>query len=165
VLSRRGRLTPHVNVGYQWNDFSNLYVNPCRFRPSSDPTSCIGGAGLPTLRLPDSLDYSAGADVGISKRLTFVADLIGQHYFNAPRITPAGPSPLPNLPPAFTNFPQFNNSVGVANSAYNINNLGLGLKFNPAGRLIVSVNALIRLDSGGLRPDRFVPLVGASYRF
>jgi hypothetical protein len=165
VLSRRGRFTPHLNLGYQWNGYSNLFINPCHFRPTTDPTNCQGGTGLPTLRLPDSLDYSAGADIGIVKRLTFVGDLVGQHFFNAPRITAAGPSTLQNLPPAFTNFPQFNNSVGVSNSSYYVDNLGLGLKWNPVAHLILSANALIRLDSGGLRPDRFVPLVGVSYRF
>jgi hypothetical protein len=163
VLSRRGRFTPHVNVGYQWNDFSNLYINPCYFRPTSDPTSCQGGSGLPTLELPHSLDYSAGADVGLMKRLTFVGDLVGQRFYNAPRITPAGPSTLPNLPPAFTQNPQFNNSVGVKNGDYYMTNVGLGLKWNPIAHLIVSANALVRVDSGGLRPARFVPLGGISY--
>jgi hypothetical protein len=161
VFSRRGRIEPHVNVGYQWNDFSNLYINPCEFKGT-----CISATStsLPTLRLPDSIDYSAGADIGIIKRLTLVADLVGQHFFDSPRITAAGPSPLANLPPAFSNFPQFNNSVGVANGDYNVDNLGVGLKWNPLGHLIVSANALIKLDDGGLR-SKYVPLIGVSYRF
>jgi hypothetical protein len=161
VLSRRGRFTPHVNVGYQWNSYSNLYINSCYFQQTG---GCTGGTGLPTLRLPDSLDYSGGADVGIVKRLTFVADLVGQRYFNAPRITPAGPSSLPNLPPAFTNEPQFDNTVGVHNGPYNVDNLGLGLKYNPVAHLIISINTLIKLDNGGLR-SKYTPLVGLSYRF
>jgi hypothetical protein len=162
VLSRRGRIEPHVNLGYQWNDFSNLYINPCQFKGTCVTSSA--SAGLPTLRLPDSIDYSAGADIGIVKRLTLVTDLVGQHFFNSPRITPAGPSPLPGLPPAFTNFPQFNNSVGVSNGDYSVDNLGVGLKWNPTGHLIVSINSLIKLDNGGLR-SKYVPLVGVSYRF
>ena len=162
VLSRRGRITPHVNLGYQWNDFSNLYLNPCKFNGTCVTTS--QNAGLPTLRLPDSIDYSVGGDVGIVKRLTLVADLVGQRFFDSPRITAAGPSTLQNLPPAFANFPQFNNSVGVTNGNYNVDNLGVGLKWNPTGHLIVSVNSLIKLDNGGLR-SKYVPLVGISYRF
>jgi hypothetical protein len=169
VFSRLGRITPHVNVGYQWNDFSDLYINKCHF----DLTCTANSSSLPTLRLPDSIDYSAGADVGIVKRLTFVGDFVGQHYFNAPRVTAAVPSstvlpflPIPN-PSGSSDITRFNNSttVGVNTGSIDVNNVALGLKVNPVGRLIVSVNALIRLDSGGLRPDRFVPLVGVSYRF
>jgi hypothetical protein len=173
VFSRVGRVTPHVNLGYQWNDFSNLYINPCHFRATLDPTNCLGGAGLPTLRLPDSLNYSAGADIGIVKKLTFVADFVGQHYFNAPRVTAPQPAanahipgiPLPNpqngLATAFDQQP----TVGVSTGSVNVDDFAVGLKWNPVGRLILSANALIRLDSGSLRPDRFVPLIGASYRF
>ncbi len=157
VFSRHaGRFTPHVNLAYQWNGYSVLRINPCYFA-SSNP--CNGGSGLPTLRLPDSLNYSAGTDVGIVKKLSLVADLVGQRYFNAPRVTAAAPVATPQL------NPNSNPSVGVADGSYNLDNLGLGLKLNPFGHLILSANALIRLDTGGLRPARFVPLVGLSYRF
>jgi len=157
VFSRHaGSFTPHVNLGYQWNGFSVLRINPCFFAASN---SCSGGTGLPTLRLPDIIEYSAGADIGVVRKLSFVADLVGQRFFNAPRVTAAAQVPTPQLATAT------GNSVGLTNGSYNMDNLGIGLKFNPVGHLILSANALIRLDSGGLRPDRFVPLVGVSYRF
>ena len=149
VYSRLGRITPHVNFGYQWNSFSDLNRN-------------VNGGG--NLRLPDSLDYSAGADIGVVKKLTIVGDFVGQHYFNAPRVTaavPASQANIPGLPSVFANSP----TVGVATSGLDLNNVAIGLKVNPVGRLIVSANALIRVDNGGLRPARFVPLVGVSYRF
>lgn len=149
VYSRVGRVTPHVNFGYQWNSFSDLNRN-------------VNGGG--NLRLPDSVDYSAGADIGVVKKVTVVADFVGQHYFNAPRVTPAVPASsanIPGLPSIFANSP----TVGVATDGINVNNAAIGLKLNPVGRLILSANALIRLDNGGLRPARFVPLVGISYRF
>jgi len=157
VFSRfAGRYTPHVNVGYQWNGFSVLRLNPC--------FPCgTGGTGLPTLRLPDSLDYSAGVDVGlVPKKLSAVVDFVGQRYFNAPRVTRPGPSTTGAVLPAGS---PFTTSVGVSNASYNVDNAAIGLKWNPAGRLIISANALIRLDDGGLRPARFVPLAGISYRF
>jgi len=161
VFSRHaGRFTPHVNVGYQWNGFSVLRINPCIFQGTC--------SALSSLRLPDSLEYSAGADIGIVRKLSVVADLVGQRYFGAPRVTAATSVSTPQLAnPSATPqpLPATNNTVGLVNSDYNINNLGLGLKLNPFGHLIVSANALIRLDSGGLRPNRFVPLVGVSYRF
>jgi hypothetical protein len=155
VFSRfSGRYTPHINVGYQWNGFSVLRINPCYFASTN---SCTSGTGLPTLRLPDSLDYSAGVDIGlVPKKLSAVVDFVGQRYFNAPRVTPAAPTIYPS---------PFNSSVGVTNGSYDVDNAAVGLKWNPAGRLIISANALIRLDSAGLRPGRFVPLAGISYRF
>jgi hypothetical protein len=164
VFSRySGRYTPHVNLGYQWNGFSVLHINSCFFLAPGAAGSCnsANGTGLPTLRLPDSLDYSAGMDVGlVPKRLSAVIDIVGQRFFNAPRATKAGSIPGVTVPNS-----DFSMSVGVANSSYFADNASIGLKFNPAGHLIVSANALIRLDNAGLRPDRFVPLVGLSYRF
>jgi hypothetical protein len=176
VFSRLGRVTPHVNLGYQWNDYSNLYINNCYF---AGTCSSASSSALPTLQLPHSLDYSVGVDIGLVKKLTVVGDYVGQHYFNAPEVTPAvtagGTVPgLPNCtatsPPAactYPGFPQFASSktVGVTTGSINVDNVALGLKVNPVGRLILSANALIRLDTGGLRPDRFVPLIGISYRF
>jgi hypothetical protein len=181
VLSRAGRITPHVNLGYQWNYFSNLYINPCHFIPVGQPGSCAAaGTGLATLRLPDSIDYSGGADIGIVKKLTLVADFVGQHYFNSPRVTapvpvssvlpslfpsiPGAPIPNPNKNAAISAFNNFS-TVQVSPGGVNLDNVALGLKWNPAGKLILSANALIRLDNGSLRPARFVPLVGMSYRF
>jgi hypothetical protein len=165
VLSRRGRLTPHANVGYQWNGFSNLYVNPCFTKPLGSPSSCQSkySSSIPTLRLPSDLNYSAGVDIGIVKRLTFVADLLGQHYFNALRVTPAIPAShvIANLPSAVLRAQP---TVGVRNGEYDNDNLGLGFKVNPVGHLVVYANVLIRLNQGGLRSD-FVPLVGVSYKF
>jgi hypothetical protein len=177
VFSRLGRITPHVNLGYQWNNTSNLYINPCHFGGS-----CASTPGLPTLNLPASIDYSGGADFGLNKKLTLVTDFVGQHYFNSPRVTsavPASKAGIPGIPiqggtstcpPTSTDtsaLSAFNcaPTVQVATGGVNLDNLALGLKWNPVGKLIVSANALVRLDSGGLRPARFVPLVGLSYRF
>jgi hypothetical protein len=167
VFSRLGRVTPHVNLGYQWNNTSNLYINPCHFNGS-----CASASGLPTLNLPASLDYSGGADFGIKKKFTIVADFVGQHYFNSPRVTAPVPAtsagiagiPIPGTTSAITAFNSAP-TVQVATGGVNLDNLALGLKWNPVGKLILSANALVRVDSGGLRPARFVPLVGLSYRF
>jgi hypothetical protein len=170
VFSRTGRITPHANFGYQWNDYSYLYLNP---NSCVLDKTCNG-----TLRLPPSLDYSAGVDIGVAKWLTFVGDFVGQHYFNSPKLT--GPftaggnvAGLPNCSssttapcsnPAFAAFTA-NKTVGLAIGSVNVDDASVGVKIRPFGHLILSANALIRLDNGGLRPDRFVPLVGVSYRF
>src|SRR5450755_2453575 len=162
-----GRITPHANFGYQWNSFSVLRLSP-------------DGASL---RLPDTLDYSAGADLGlVPRKLSIVADLVGQHFFNAPRISPAravvpgAPIGASNgLPNCTTNIcvpdttpisgsPSTFTSIGVTTASYNVENMSLGLKFSPKGNLIISANALLKLNDAGLR-SKFVPLVGISYRF
>jgi hypothetical protein len=139
TVSRHGRFTPHVNVGYQWNGKSPLYQN--------------NGVNL---RLPDSIEYSAGADMGIVKHLTVVADLLGQHYINAPRVTPAVNTPGPGG----SQVP----SISIKNGDYEADNLALGLKANLWKNLLLTENILIKLNDGGLR-SKVVPLVGLSYRF
>jgi hypothetical protein len=162
VFSRfSGRFTPHANLGYQWNSFSVL-------RLSQDGAS---------LRLPDTLDYSVGLDLGlVPRKLSVVADLVGQHYFNAPRVVGAQP-----VSPSGTNcttgvcVPDTSlitgplqgttlKSVAVTNADYNVENLSVGAKFSPKNGLIFSANALLKLNDAGLR-SKFVPLVGISYRF
>ncbi len=175
VYSRPGRFTPHVNLGYQWNDYSELYLNS---NSGSGPTQCKGACNG-TLQLPHSVDYSAGVDVGaVKKRLTLVADFIGQHYFSSPVLTSPIPAnqALPSLNcsgssapsgcvnPAFVAFTK-SPTVRLTTGGVNIDNASLGLKVRAFSHLIISANALIRLDNGGLRPDRFVPLVGVSYTF
>ena len=149
-LSRRGRFQPHANLGYQWNSFSVLYQKN----------------GGESLRLPDSLDYSGGADFGVNKRLTIVADVVGQHFFDAPRVA------APELGSQFfadqtTPYPSAlakYSTVTVQNSSFDVDNLAIGFKVNPFGRLLVSANVMIKLNDAGLRAN-FVPLVGVSYRF
>ena len=178
VYSRLGRITPHANLGYQWNSFSNLYVNPCYESGTCSPTH-PGTGGVPSLKLPPSLDYSAGVDAGITKWLTVVGDFVGQRYFNSPVVIAAaaagGTVPfVPNCsvasPPLACTAPAVAalssaGTVGVRTGSISVDNVALGLKIKPIGHLIISANALIRLDDGGLRPNRFVPLVGISYSF
>jgi hypothetical protein len=154
VFSRfSGRVTPHANLGYQWNSFSVLRLSP------------VTGAEL---RLPDTLDFSAGLDLGlIPRKLSVVADFVGQHYFDAPRITPAaaatGLTPDTTLIPGPLANTQLK-SIGVTTDSYNVDNMSVGVKFSPKGNLIFSANVLLKLNDAGLRA-KYVPLVGISYRF
>jgi hypothetical protein len=79
---RTGALTPHVNLGYQWNGSSVLGGNPY-----------LGTKG----RLPGFGLFSAGTDIGITKWLTGSIDYLGQELINVPRIsttTYTSPGPL-----------------------------------------------------------------------
>jgi hypothetical protein len=136
VLSRRGKVAPHLNLGYQWNGNSLLATDASGNRQ----------------HLPGYFGYVGGADIGFTKHITVVADLVGQHFFDAPQVsTPRSIT---------THF----NSLVLVNDSYNVNNLSVGLKANPWRQLLVSANVLVKLNDAGLRAT-VVPLVGISYSF
>jgi hypothetical protein len=142
VVASRGKVAPHLNVGYQWNTKSTLATDQ---------------KGKETL--PGSFNYAAGADIGMTKRLTIVADWEGQVYFNAPHIsTPRNIASTINTKPV--TFP----SVVLVNGSYQVNSVAAGLKANPIGHLLISANVTFKAGDGGLRA-RVVPLVGISYSF
>ena len=157
VYSRLGkRFHPHANFGYQWNSQSVLNL----------------GANGTSLRLPDSLVYSAGADYSVLKRLTLVGDFVGQHYFDTTTITRAQLATTANVLGLGPACPSVNcnalngtvSTVGVkSHNAFDEDNLAIGIKLNPAGKLVVSANVMIKLNDAGLRAN-YVPLVGISYK-
>jgi hypothetical protein len=140
ALSRSGRVSPHLDLGYQWNGKTILFRNK---------------AGLDQ-RLPTDLYVSGGTDFGVTKRLTLVGDYLFQRFFGGPRVL-SGSFTIPNTT---QNVPVLINRKGP----YSENSLSLGAKFNPAGRLLVALNALIQLDEKGLR-SRVVPFGEISYSF
>jgi len=141
ALSRKGRVAPHFDLGYQWNGDSFL---------AKDQNG-------KEQQLPTYFAYSGGADIGVSKRLTVVADLLGQGFFNAPQISSPRSVSIPNQTGPFT-------SVEPLTGSYNADNLGLGVKISPIGHLLITANALIKLNDGGMR-SKVVPMVGLSYSF
>ena len=140
ISGRTKRITPHVNVGYQWNDSSPL---------AGDIFAGTSG------HLPNQFEYAVGFDAGVNKRFSFAADVLGQEIFHAQGVTP-------------TTFTAANGKTfadnGFVRETANITNGSLGFKVNPIGTLLVSFNALIQLNDAGLRA-RVVPLVGFSYTF
>ena len=143
VAARRGKFAPHLNLSYQWNSTSAL---------------AIGQNGRED-SLPGAFGYVLGADMGLSKNFTVTADWVGQHFFDAPRIsTPRSVTATVNGQPATFS------SVVQINSGYNVDNLALGVKANPWHNLLLIGNVSIKLNDGGLRAT-IVPLVGVSYSF
>jgi len=143
VLARRGRVTPHLNLSYQWNTASILAADQNQ-KPQN---------------LPGFVGYAAGADIGITPRLTVVADWTGQHFFSAPQIS--GPR---SVPATVAGNPASFSSVQLISGSYAVNDLGVGVKANPVKHLLITANLTIKLDNGGLRA-RVVPLAGISYSF
>jgi hypothetical protein len=133
-------VAPHVNVAYLWNGKSVLAGN-VQTGEKAD--------------LPDQVTYAVGVDIGATKRLTLAFDFLGTYVIDSPRL----------IQEVFTaangqSFPQ----IGFVTESYNIANGSAGLKFNPAGRLLIDLNVLFKLDNSGLR-DSLTPLVGIEYAF
>lgn len=145
---RTGPVTPHFNLGYQWNGSSIL----------------AGDIVMGTkAKLPGYLLFSAGTDVGLARWLTAAVDYVGQELVNAPRVgvvtfTPA----LPLVSTGQTG--SFASIDASGKDTYNQSSIALGLKANVVDRLVVSTNFSFAVNDGGLR-QRVIPLLGLSYTF
>ena len=154
VWSYSSRITPHVNLGYEWNG-----------------TSVLAGDVFTgtSARLPNELFYSAGADAAVVRRLTAAFDLVGQRILSGQQLTAAQVSvlgacdtPVPGCanPAPSSNQP----SVVGQTGSYNLINALAGVRINPFKSLLVSGSVLFKLDNGGLRAN-YVPVLSASYSF
>jgi hypothetical protein len=155
IVSYSARVSPHAEIGYELNGKSIL---------AGDFVSTATTKG----GLPDRVVYIVGADAGITKRLTASFDIYGQRLFGVPQLFSSPYADLgkcsdvvcTTLTPGTTHP----NIAVRPNADYNITNASVGLKYRPFGHLVITGNALIKLDDGGLR-STVVPLVGASYSF
>jgi len=136
------RLSPRVNLGYQWNGKSVLAGDVITGTKKS---------------LPDQFLYVVGTDVGLAKRLSLAFDILGQRVIDAPRLVGETFTTL-------TGGATFPNVRFVQASSFNIHNGAIGLKLNPFGNLLLNANVLLKLDNGGVR-DKITPLVGITYTF
>jgi len=136
----RGRFTPHVNVGYQWNGASVL----------------AGDVASGTKRnLPGNISYAAGGEIAINRRLTLAEDLIGTELIHAERalLVPYG---------RYDGAPS--QAVAFVRKSLNSTSVSSGLKLNMGGNFLLAFNLLTRVNNGGLRAA-VIPLVGLSYVF
>jgi hypothetical protein len=142
ALTYRGRVSPHVRVGYQYNGDSVL---------AGDPATTTGiSAGL-----PHEFFYSAGVDARVTHRLTLATDVLGQHVFDASRLKLATYTDVNG-----TVTPDIQSYTG----SYDSDGLAFGAKVRIVHQLVVTGNLTARLNSGGLRAN-VIPLVGVSYAF
>jgi hypothetical protein len=156
VISYSARISPHAEIGYEWNGDSILAANFVGPQATNIKAS-----------LPNRFVYTVGADASINRRLTASFDILGERLFNSPRLVSS----------PFTDFGSCNTptcavytpgtahpDVNVVSSDFNETNASFGLKFRAVGKLILTGNILVALDDGGLR-SHVVPLVGVSYSF
>ncbi len=137
-----GKFSPHLNVGYQWNGDSVL---------AGDISTGTKG------NLPDEFVYAGGFDVGVTRRLTLAADLVGRYLIDASRVST---TTFSGLDAAGTSFPD----IRFDQASYNQASMALGMKFNPVGKLLVVFNVLLKVDDHGLR-DKAAPLIALDYTF
>jgi hypothetical protein len=146
TYSRSGRISPHGTFGYQRNGDSVL---------AGDITGSASSSAVVKSHLPDILTYNAGVDAGLNRRLTVSADFIGQSLLSAAMIKAT----------TFTDFagntlPNISASSGTVNQE----NIAVGVKISPFGKLLVTGNVLFHLNQAGLQAKP-IPLVGVSYTF
>ena len=142
ALTYRGRVSPHVRMGYQYNGDSVL---------AGDPTQTTGSKAS----LPHEFFYSTGVDARVTHRITVAADLLGQHVFDASRLKLSTYTDVHGVV-----VPDIQSYTG----SYDSDGLAFGAKVRIVHQLVVTGNVTARLNSGGLRAD-VVPLVGVSYAF
>jgi hypothetical protein len=106
-------------------------------------------------RLPRQFNYTAGADIGATRNLTFAFDLLGSRVFNGPRVsqtqyTDAKGNSVP--------------TVTLSKSSFNLIDGSAGIKYSMVGTLQLTANLIFKLNDAGLRA-RVIPLIGLSYTF
>ena len=138
-----GRFGVHGNVGY----------------------SVASGEGDVVGEVPDELSYAVALDVALHPRITVAGEVVGRTLFDATRAVvgqetftfregATGPVRSTSLP-----------VVSFAQDDVQLLFGALGVKFNPAGNLLLSVDALFPLGEDGLQQDGVIAVAGAEYSF
>jgi hypothetical protein len=143
AASYRARISPHVNLGFEYNGSSILAGNVG-----------TGKSG----KLPNQFFYSFGADARVNKRLTVAADLLGTRLSSTQRIRRAPFVDVNGI--TQPNVAQ----IALYKDSVNMEDLSLGAKYSIVGNLLLTGNIAIQVNDGGLRA-RVVPLASLSYSF
>jgi hypothetical protein len=140
-----GALSSHVNAGYTWSSGSEE------------------GADI-----PDEISYTAGFDWAMSPRMTVAIDVLGRDFLSTRRVRVVDTTFQANTntdltaPPTIVTatFPRLVAEAGDSNSLLG----SIGVKINPFGNFLLTINGLFRLNRKGLQDD-FAPLVAVDYSF
>lgn len=144
AASYRGRISPHFNLGFEYNGKSVLAGNV--------QTNTVG-------KLPNEFFYSGGVDAGITKKLTVAADMLGTRLSSAQRFRSV---PFVDAVDGIT-YPNVPQAAGYRD-AVNTIDFSVGAKYSPFGNFLLTGNVVIKANDAGLRAN-YVPLIGASYSF
>jgi hypothetical protein len=137
------RVSPHVNLGYQWNG-SSVLAGDVETGEKDD--------------LPDQLLYAFGADIGVTDKFSVTTDILGRRAINSPRVRIE-----PFTAVGTTGSTTFDD-IAIFHESFWASSAAVGFKANLRGRLLVDFNLRFTLGTNGLT-DRVTPLLGIEYGF
>jgi hypothetical protein len=137
------RVSPHLNLGYQWNGRSVL---------AGDVPNQVKAD------LPDRIMLAWGVDSGNNERLSVALDFLADRVRNSPQLEI---TPLTVSGPLGSAVFQ---DLAFLSTSYWISNGSAGLKFALREGLLANFNVRFNIGGRGLA-DRATPLVGLEYTF
>ena len=142
AASYAARISPHVDLGYEYNGQSVLAGN-----------LATGSTG----KLPNQFFYSGGVDVAVLKRLTLASDILGSRLSSADRLqrtsyVDANAITHPNT------------TVSAHAEPLNLVDISVGAKFRAWRNLLLTGNVAFKANDAGLRATA-EPLGSISYSF
>ncbi len=140
LSTTRGRLAPHLNVGYT-----------------------ISGEGN-SFHVGDQFNITGGTEYEATPRLTIVGDVIARTLFDSTLLKDVSVRHTfqqgPNAAVESTTLSQFATETGNITPVLG----AAGIKYNPWQSLLISAHVLFSLNDAGLT-DRVTPVVGFDYSF
>lgn len=148
-----GGFSPHLNAGY------SASTNP------KDDRAPAELAVIPRRTIPDEISLTAGFDWAVDPRVTLAVDVLRARYRNAQFVSvleqtfyaTTNENPPRQVTATFPRLTTTSKDLTTWTGS-------VGLKVNPIGNLLVTLNALFSLNREGLQ-DKFSPLVGVGYTF
>ncbi|MFQ5649379.1 MAG: transporter [bacterium] len=139
VSNKLGGFTPHLNFGYQYH-----------------------GANFDS----DEIEFIAGFDHKLSKKITFALDVLGRYDLQSNKIVVLpGKQELIFSPDNSARFAREIDRSNVPRYRYdNLLDAAIGLKIAPTNNLLIMANILTPLQDGGLRSN-VVAMVGTAFTF
>jgi hypothetical protein len=135
-----GRFRPHANVGYEWWSKGVSVI-------SDDPQNA-------SVTARHQFQYAAGLELEAAPKVTVLLDVLGGQIFGAGKLgfttTTAGATSTQAL-------------AALSEGTRRLS-LAPGMKVNLKGKILLSLNALVALQDGGLH-TRVTPVAGIETNF
>jgi hypothetical protein len=114
--------------------------------------------------LPNEVNYTAGFDAGVNRRVTLTADLLGRYLIDAQRLVEQDQTVRFRLRTDPTIRTATLTSAVGQTGGLNLLLGSAGVRINPVGRLLLVGNVLFALNDNGLQ-DKVIPVFGIDYSF